>query len=211
MDTLQAENYCILKSTTPSEICQKIYDYTKSNHENWRMLIGPLEGSLLGFLVELVRAKNILEIGTFTGYSAMTMAERLPSDGKLMTLDIDEKTVEIAKKYWAQSPHGKKIESILGPGLETMKRLSGPFDLIFIDADKENYSFYFQRALELLSPNGIIVVDNCLWDGKVYDSSVQEASTIAIRELNELISQMPGISSCLLPVRDGVFLVRKRT
>lgn len=206
--------YCIDKSDTPSRLCGELETFTRENVHGAQMLIGKMEASILGFLLRSIQAKRVLELGTFTGYSALCMAEELPSDGELITLDVNEKTVEIAKSYWEKSPHGKKITSIIGPGLETLKTLKGPFDFVFIDADKRNYLPYLEYALENLSEQGMIVIDNVLWSGRVVDgptdSEDEHRNTKFIRELNDTIKKRSDLYGSLLPVRDGMFLITKR-
>jgi len=207
---LAAEEYCLSKSTLPSSICEEIFNYTTNNIPRSTMLIGPLGGSLLGFLTASIRAKRILEIGSYTGYSALCMAEHLPDNGELITLDISEETTQVGKKFWKKSPHGKKIKLILGPALETLENLSGSFDFILIDADKTNYLAYLRRSLELLSPHGIIALDNCLWGGSVFDPSIHDADTKALREVADWVKSRDDLTSLLLPIRDGILLVQKR-
>jgi len=203
------EDYCVSQSTLPSSCAEAIRKYTEANVPYSQMLIGPLEGSFLGFLVSLTRAKRVLEIGCYTGYSALTMAERLPTKGELITLDIDPKTNKIAQKFWAKSPHGKKIRPIIGPALESLKDLKGPFDLVFIDADKTNYLNYFKKCLPLLSSGGFIAVDNCLWNGEVLHKNTGNPDTRAIQKFNDHIKKRKDLEAVLLPVRDGIFLIRK--
>lgn len=203
----EIENYCLSKSTTPSANCEEIFNYTKANVEMPEMLIGPMIGSVLGFLVHSVCAERVLEIGCFTGYSALAMAERLPMDGELITLDINEETAKVAREFWAKSRHGKKIKLIVAPAIETLKTLEGPFDFILIDADKENYPAYFERALELLSPSGIIALDNSLRGGEVLKENTDEG-TKAIRALSESLAKRRDLVKVLLPVRDGLLLVQ---
>ena len=161
-------------------------------------------------MTQVVQAKQVLEIGTFTGYSALCFAEALPSDGRIITCDIDDKAVAMAKTYWAKSNEGRKIESRLGPAVDTLKTLSGSFDLIFIDADKINYVNYYRRALELVSERGVILIDNVLWSGDVLKSREVDTSTAAIQELNRLIAADPQVNAVLVTIRDGIFLIRKR-
>jgi len=170
----------------------------------------PLEGAFLKMMTQVVQAKQVLEIGTFTGYSALCFAEALPSDGRIITCDIDDKAVAMAKTYWAKSNEGRKIESRLGPAVDTLKTLSGSFDLIFIDADKINYVNYYRRALELVSERGVILIDNVLWSGDVLKSREVDSSTAAIQELNRLIAADPQVNAVLVTIRDGIFLIRKR-
>ena len=138
------------------------------------------------------------------------MAEHLPENGLLITLDINPETIEVAKNYWQKSVHGRKIQSILGPALETVKTLDQVFDFIFIDADKENYLSYLKASLDILSDKGIIAVDNALWSGRVLDENSQDKDTQAIQEINNFISRQPEVYATLLPVRDGLFLIQKR-
>jgi predicted O-methyltransferase YrrM len=174
-----------------------------------QMQIDLIEGRFLQTLVRLTNARNILEIGMFTGYSALMMAEALPEDGRLITCEIDLKAEAIAKKYFAESPHGHKITVRMGPALETIKTLSAPLDLVFIDADKPNYSKYYDACFSLVKPGGLIVGDNVLWSGKVVDP--QDEDTRAIVAFNELVQSDPRVENVCLTVRDGIMLARKRS
>jgi caffeoyl-CoA O-methyltransferase len=203
-------SYCISKSHHPSPLCKKLEKYTQEHIPYPQMIVGELEASILGFLIRSIQAKKVLEFGTFTGYSALTMAENLPEDGEVITLDINPETTKVAKEYWEQSPHGKKIKSLLGPAVETAKSLKQEFDFIFIDADKVNYLSYFQICLEKLSSKGIIAIDNVLWSGQVLKENHQDENTRAIQEVNNFISKREDLYSTLLPVRDGLFLIQKK-
>jgi caffeoyl-CoA O-methyltransferase len=152
-------------------------------------------------------ARRILEIGTFTGYSALLWAEALPRDGKVITCDIDPETTAIAKRYFAESPHGHKIEVKLGPALDSLKLISGPFDLCFIDADKESYPKYYEACMERLRPGGVIVIDNMLRSGEVLNPNSPEST--AIDALNKRIRKDTRVENVLLPVRDGIMLALK--
>lgn len=176
--------------------------------EQASMLSGHLEGTLLQLLVFALQAKRVLEIGMFTGFSALMMAAALPDDGRLVTCDIDPERIAIAKEFFARSPHGHKIEVRQGPALETMKTLDGPFDLVFIDADKGNYMNYYEAALPLLAPTGLIAVDNVLWSGRVLDP--RESDDHAIVDFNRHVQSDDRTSNVILTVRDGVMLVRKQ-
>jgi len=208
------EDYCIEKSSLPSKDCENIENYTRQNVSGANMLIGKLEGSILSFLIRAISAKRVLEIGTFTGYSALVMAENLPSDGELITVDVNVETVQLAKKYWGQSAHGHKIKSLLGNGHESVKGLEGEFDFVFIDADKKGYLDYLKMTLDKLSPNGMIVVDNVLWSGRVVETIKEETdehrNTKAIQEFNDFVAGNDQLFATLLPVRDGMFLIQKR-
>lgn len=202
------ENYCIEHSTRPGEAVQAIGDFTRAGVHGSNMLIGEMEASVLAFLIKLGKVKKVLELGTYTGYSALAMAEQLPEDGKVITVDINPETSAIAKGFWEQSSHGKKIQQILRPGLEALKDIQEDFDLIFIDADKNNYSNYLEWSLNHLTPNGFIVVDNTLWHGKVLTPGADK-QTDSIIAHNLKVKELEGYTKTLLPVRDGMFLIQK--
>ena len=201
--------YCEAQSTAPSPLCEELADFTRAKVEHPIMLSGPIVASFLGFLIRNLRAKRILEFGTFTGYSALAMAENLPLDGELITLDINPESQRIAKSYWEKSPHGHKIRPICAPAVEALKTIKGPFDFIFIDADKPGYVEYLKSALEMLSPYGIIVADNCLYGGMVTQKNPAEANAQAIQRFNQTVKANPNLKICLLPVRDGLYLIQK--
>ena len=161
------EQYCREHTTPESKLLHELVEDTIKHTAYPEMEVGHLEGAFLRMLVRILRAKRILELGTFTGYSSLIMAEGLPDNGELITCDIDPETTEIAKRYWNRSPHGKKIELKLGPALETLKTIEGPFDLVFIDADKENYINYWELCIPKTRHRGLLVVDNVLWSGSV--------------------------------------------
>jgi caffeoyl-CoA O-methyltransferase len=171
------------------------------------MLSGQVEGGLLQALVFATGARRVLELGTFTGFSAQMMAAALPPDGTLITCDIDPRAIATARRFFDRSPQGSKIELREGPALETMARLEGPFDLVFIDADKDNYTNYYEAALPLLGPRGLIVVDNVLWSGRVLDP--QDERDRAIASFNEHVRNDPRVAVVILTVRDGLSLIRK--
>jgi caffeoyl-CoA O-methyltransferase len=158
------EDYAAAHSTPPPPLLEELIAETKEKMGGLAlMLSGQLEGTLLQMLVASTGARRVLEIGTFTGFSAQMMAAALPEDGRLITCDVDPKALAIARSYFARSPHGSKIEVREGPALETLATLEGPFDLVFIDADKANYIAYYEAASGLLAPNGLIAIDNVLW------------------------------------------------
>lgn len=179
------------------------------------MQIAPEQGQFMALLAQLMGVKRAIEIGTFTGYSALCVAMVMPEDGRLMCCDISEQWTDMARRYWAEAGIDHKIELRIAPALETLDALlaegeAGWFDFVFIDADKENYESYFERCLELLRPGGLIAVDNTLWDGAVADPSNNEPSTQAIRAFNERRYQDERISLSLVPIGDGLTLARKR-
>ncbi|MFL5784802.1 MAG: O-methyltransferase [Bacteriovoracaceae bacterium] len=204
----ELEAYCIQHSSVPSELAKELQDYTKKNVHGSQMLIGEMEASVLRFLIGLGNVKKVVEFGTYTGYSALAMAEALPDNGKVWTIDINKETTELAKSFWKRSPHGEKIELIQKPGLEAMKELTEKYDLIFIDADKNNYSNYLNWALEHLSENGMIVSDNTLWSGRVIKSD-GDKQTESIIAHNTRARHLSGYTKVLLPIRDGMYLIKK--
>ena len=174
------------------------------------MMVGTLEGRLLTALVAMLRPRSVLEIGTFTGYSALSMAEALPPDGRIVTCDISEEHLAIARRHIAASPYAGVIEIRSGPALETIATLPGPFDLVFIDADKTSYAAYFEATLAKLAPEGVILVDNVLWSGRVLDPAITEPDTAAIRAFNDQVLADDRVEVVMLTVRDGVSLIRHR-
>ncbi len=188
--------------------------YARLREETYRtakrpeMQVGLIEGRFLKMLVRLIGARNILEIGMFTGYSTLMMAEGLPDDGHLITCEIDPKAEAIARRYFAESPYGNKITIRMGPALDTIKTLSGPLDLIFIDADKVNYTNYYEACFPLVKPGGLIVGDNVLWSGKVINP--QDDDTRAIVAFNRLVQSDPRVENVCITVRDGMMLAWKR-
>jgi len=198
----------ILNATTPElPLLKNLRQETITSTGMGQMLTGPIEGKLLSFLVQLMSAKTCLEIGTFTGYSALNIAAALPVDGRLITCEIQKDHAEIAQKYFDLSPHGHKIEIKLGPALETISTLNDTFDFIFIDADKTNYPNYYDATLPKLRKGGLMVVDNALWRGKVVNP--QDKQTLAIDALNQKARTDNRIETVMLSVRDGILLIRK--
>jgi caffeoyl-CoA O-methyltransferase len=205
----EIETYAEAHSWRESDVCRALREETCRRMEFPQMVVGPLEGAFLKMMAQMVQAKQVLEVGTFTGYSALCFAEALPDEGRVITCDIDEQSVALAKTYWAKSPYGGKIEVRLGPAIETLDTLSGPFDLIFVDADKMNYLKYYRRALELIERRGVILIDNVLWSGQVLKTDGVDSSTAAIQELNQVIASDRGVKAVLVTIRDGIFVVRK--
>ena len=206
----EIEAYATAQSMPESDVCRALRAETHRQMDCPQMLVGPLEGAFLKVLTQIVRATHVLEIGMFTGYSALCFAEALPQEGTVTTCEIDETSAAVARRYFAMSPHGQKITVRMGPALETMRVLSSDYDLIFIDADKQNYLNYYRRAKELLSPNGVIVIDNVLWDGDVLLDPPPDERTAAIQELNRAVASDPDVSTALLTIRDGVLLIRRK-
>jgi caffeoyl-CoA O-methyltransferase len=190
---------------------QLLTELVRETHEKlqWpQMLTGRIEGRLLKLLALLTGAKRILEIGTFSGYSALSMAEALPPDGELVTCDLNPVNLALARQYFARSPDGKKIRIEEGPALDSIARLSGPFDMVFIDADKSNYLNYYEAVLPKTRSGGLIAIDNVLWSGRVLDPQTEDDK--AIVALNTRVRSDERVDQVLLTVRDGLFLARKR-
>jgi caffeoyl-CoA O-methyltransferase len=205
------EAYAEAHSAAESEVRRALREETYRTMEIPQMVVGPLEGAFLKMMALLVQAGRILEIGTFTGYSALCFAEVLPEDGRVITCEVDPESAALARKYFAKSPHGHKIEIRMGPALETLRDLAGPFDLVFIDADKANYVNYYQRALDLVTVDGVILVDNVLWDGDVLIQPPPDRSTAVIQELNRLVASDPRVTAVLVTIRDGVLVVKPKS
>jgi predicted O-methyltransferase YrrM len=180
-----------------------------------KMQIGPDQGQLMRLLVELIGAQRAVEVGTFTGYSSLSVALALPADGKLVACDISEEYTAIARRYWAEAGIAERIDLRLGPALETLDGLiadggTGAYDFAFIDADKTNYDGYYERCLTLLRPGGLMAIDNVLWSGAVTDAADRTPDTLAIRALNAKVHKDERVSISLVTVGDGLMLARKR-
>jgi len=179
------------------------------------MQITPEQGQFMALLAKLIQAKRVLEVGVFTGYSALAVALALPEDGRITACDISEEWTGVAHHYWKEAGVNGKINLLLGPALSTLDELiaggqSGLYDMAFIDADKENYDGYYERSLQLLRTGGLLLLDNLLWGGKVADPGATDKDTLAIRALNEKIHHDARVVNSLLPVADGLGLVVKR-
>jgi len=206
----EIEAYATAHSMAESELCRALRAETLEQMDCPQMLVGPLEGAFLKMVSQLVRATHVLEIGMFTGYSALCFAEALPHNGTVTTCEIDETSAAVARRYFTASPHGQKIAIRMGPAIDTLRVLKQQYDVVFIDADKQNYVNYYRRAKELLSPEGVIVIDNVLWDGDVLLQPAPDERTAAIQELNRTVASDPDVSAALLTIRDGVLLVRNK-
>ena len=203
----EIDAYAAAYSLPETPIRRALREETERTMEFARMLVGPLEGAFLHMMTRLVQATRVLEIGMFTGYSALCFAEALPEQGQVTTCEVDDESAAVARRFFAQSPHGRKVEIRMGPALETMAGLTGPFDLIFIDADKLNYVNYYRRAMELLSPRGVILIDNVLWDGDVLLEPPPDDRTAAIQELNRVVRTDQRVSAVLATIRDGIWII----
>ncbi len=202
------ERYAFDHTSPEPELLQRLFRETQEKMQMPQMLTGRLEGRALKMLAQIIGAKRVLEIGTFTGYSALSMAEGMTEDGKVITCEIEKSHAAMAQRYFDASPHGRKIEIRLGPALATLAGLTEFFDLAFIDADKENYPAYYERSVELVRPGGLILVDNTLWSGLVLKPHDRE--TVAIDAVNKRIICDERVENVLLTVRDGLQMVRKK-
>jgi predicted O-methyltransferase YrrM len=173
------------------------------------MQIGADQGQLMALLVRLMGARRCLEIGTYTGYSALAVALALPPDGRIVCCDISEEWTAVGKPFWKKAGVAEKIDLRIGAALETLQGLEGPFDFVFIDADKENYLRYYERCLALVRPGGLIAVDNVLWSGEVANDKARDGATVALRAFNDAVHRDPRVDLAMLSIGDGVTLLRK--
>ena len=204
-----AEEYSRQHSSPEPPLLVDVMRGTREFSGSYRMLTGHLEGRFLKMLVAISGARRILEIGTYTGYSAISMAEALPADGELITCEIDEAHAQLARSHIARSPDAAKIEVRVGPAIETIAALDGAFDMVFIDADKTSYLDYYEAVLPRLSSRGFICVDNVLWSKQVLDPADSSASTVALRAFNDHVARDPRVACVMVPIRDGVTIVRR--
>jgi caffeoyl-CoA O-methyltransferase len=205
------ESYAAAHTTdVPAQLAAVESDTRARFADRFGMLTGRLEGRFLKLLAGITAARRVLEVGTFTGYSAISMAEGMAAGGTLITLEVDPEHARVARANIAASGYSDRIEVLEGPALRSLSRLEPVFDLVFIDADKDGYPAYFEEALRLLAPNGLIVLDNVLRGGRVLEPNIRESGTVAIQGLNDRLVDDPRVEVVLLPVRDGVSLVRRR-
>ena len=204
------ETYAVAHTTGEPAYFAALVERTRAETDAPEMMVGTLEGRFLAALVALARPQLVLELGTFTGYSALSMAGSLPPGGRIITCDISEEHVAMARRNFAASPHADRIEVRVGRALDSIASLEGPFDFVFIDADKVGYLSYYEAVLPKLAPEGVIVVDNVLWSGRLLDSSDDSAATQAVREFNDHVAADERVEVVMLTVRDGVSLIRHR-
>ena len=206
----EVERYAEEHTSPDGELFERLAAETHEKTATPQMMVGRIEGRFLGMLIRSLRARRVLELGTFTGYSSISMALALPAGGRVITCDVNEDTTAIAKSYAAEAGVLGRIDYRLGPALETIAELDGPFDLVFIDADKPNYLNYYEATLPLLAEGALMVIDNTLWSGGVADPDDHDANTEAIRALNDRVLEDPRVENVLLTVRDGMNLVWRR-
>jgi caffeoyl-CoA O-methyltransferase len=206
----EIERYAEEHTTQPSELQRRLAEETRAELRSPQMLTGTVEGRLLEFLVFALRPQRVLELGTYSGYSAVSMAAALPPGGHIDTCEVDERHAAVAQRYIEEAGHAERITIHLGPALETIARLEGDFDLVFIDADKVSYRAYYEALLPRLSGRGLMAIDNTLWSGRVLEPD-DDPSTRALVELNDHIAADERVVAVQLTVRDGVTLVRRRS
>ena len=206
------DNYVVNHSEDEPELLQELTRETYQKILQPRMLSGHYQGRVLSIISKLVNPKYILEIGTYTGYSALCLAEGLKIGGELHTIDVNEELVDFQRKYFNMSIYGNQIHQHLGNALEIIPKLNKTFDLVFIDADKDNYSKYFELIIDKLNTGGIILSDNVLWSGKVLDTKFkkEDTSTPALIKYNKLLKEDPRVETVVLPIRDGLTISRKK-
>jgi caffeoyl-CoA O-methyltransferase len=202
--------YAVEHTTGEPAYFEELAERTREETDAPTMMVGTLEGRFLAALVALASPQLVLELGTFTGYSALSMAESLPPGGRIITCDISEKHVALARRNIASSPYADRIEIQVGPALESIAALDGPFDMVFIDADKQSYLAYYEALFPKLAPNGVIVVDNVLWSGRLLDISDDSEATQALRVFNDHVAADERVEVVMLTIRDGVSLIRHR-
>ena len=206
-------NYISANGYRSDPIIDELIKETNALGSAAQMQISPEQGQFLEMIVKATNAKHCLEIGRFTGLSALCIAKGLPANGKLITIDNSIEFLNLAEKYWVKKDVRDKIESVIGEGVEVLKNLLDRkkcFDLVFIDADKNNYNNYYELSLKLIPSNGLIIIDNMLWGGEVADPTIIDKSTVAIRNLNKKILKDDRVEFCLLPLADGLSLIRKK-
>lgn len=207
----EIDDYTVAHSQQEPELLQQLRRETFQKVLQPRMLSGPYQGRVLSILSKIISPKVILEIGTYTGYSALCLAEGLKQDGILHTIDVNEELEDFQRMYFDRSPYGQRIKQHLGNALEVIPELEENFDLVFIDADKPNYPKYFDLIVDRLNPGGIILSDNVLWSGKVVQEvKKDDISTNALLEYNRLLAHDPRLETVLLPIRDGLTISRKK-
>ena len=205
------EQYVDTHTDGLSPLLQELVEETEKKTGRSRWSIGKVEGRLMQFLVKVSGTRNAVEIGTFTGFSALMIAEALPADGLLVTCESNQIYAEIALRYFAKSPHGRKIRLELKPAIETLKGISdNSIDFVFIDADKPSYGRYLDEALRVLRPGGLIFVDNVFWRNKIFKQPITNENAKAIAAFNKKVKDADGVEKVMLSVRDGIYLIRKQ-
>ena len=207
----QLYDYVIAHGHNGDPILRDLADETRKLGRISGMQIAPEQGTLMGLLAQAIGAKSAIEVGVFTGYSSLSVARALPSDGKLLCLDVNEEWTSIARRYWERAGVASKITLRLGPAVESLRELPAAhaIDFAFVDADKSNYRIYYEEILKRLRVNGLLLIDNVLWNGQVIEATDKSDDTIAIRALNDFIATDTRVEAVMIPVADGITIVRK--
>ena len=203
------ERYVEGHTTAPPDRLEALEAETRETLSFPQMLTGRVEGRLLETLVHVMRPRLVVELGTYSGYSALSMAAALPEGGRIVSCEVSDEHADFAQRHVDASPYADRIEIRRGPALETMAQLDGPYDLVFVDADKGGYADYYEAAVPKLAEHGLIVADNTLWSGRVADPAQDDESTRALREFNRRVRDDPRTVSVMLTVRDGITLIRR--
>ena len=207
-DPYQLDEYIEAHATAPDAVLQELYRHTYLHEMNPRMMSGPVQGKFLQFLCQMLKPQRVLEIGTYTGYAAICIARGLPESGKLVTIEANREYEDNLRQYFAKAQVAEKIELILGDAKTVIPTLSETFDLVFIDADKVSYPTYYNMVLEKMRPGGFILADNVLWDGRVLHPQTKERDTQALIAFNDRVQNDPRVENVLLPIRDGLMMIR---
>jgi caffeoyl-CoA O-methyltransferase len=206
----ELDQYCCSHTAEENELLKRINRETHVEVLQPRMLSGHFQGRVLSMLSKMIQPKRILEIGTYTGYSALCLAEGLTSDGKLVTIDVNEELANRVQAYFDASEYSTQIQYLISPALEVIPTLNETWDLVFIDADKQNYIEYYELILPLMRSGGYVILDNVLWSGKVVDQDKNDKDTTLLRKLNAIIHDDVRVEEVLLPIRDGLMVARKK-
>ncbi|MBQ3355160.1 MAG: O-methyltransferase [Bacteroidales bacterium] len=207
--TYAIEEYLEQHATPMDEVLHELYRETHLHAMNPRMASGPVQGRFLQLLCQLIQPKKVLEIGTFTGFATICMARGMGSDGLLTTIEANEEYEGVIRKYLAKAAVADRVRLIIGDAKEVIPTLEGGFDMVFIDADKISYPSYYDLVIEKLNPGGVILADNVLWEGKVLNVGTKERDTKAIQAFNDKVQNDPRVENVLLPLRDGLMMIRK--
>jgi caffeoyl-CoA O-methyltransferase len=206
----ELDQYCCSHTAEENELLKRINRETHVEVLQPRMLSGHFQGRVLSMFSKMIQPKRILEIGTYTGYSALCLAEGLTSEGKLITIDVNEELATRVQSYFDASPFSNQIRYVISPALDVIPSLNEEWDLVFIDADKQNYIEYYELILPLMRPGGYVILDNVLWSGKVVDQDKNDKDTTLLRKLNAIIHDDVRVEEVLLPIRDGLMIARKK-
>jgi predicted O-methyltransferase YrrM len=206
----ELDQYCCNHSAEENDLLKRINRETHLEVLQPRMLSGHFQGRVLSMFSKMIQPKRILEIGTYTGYSALCLAEGLTSEGKLVTIDVNEELASRVQSYFDASSYSKQISYVISLALEVIPSLNEEWDIVFIDADKQNYIEYYEMVLPLVKSGGYIILDNVLWSGKVADLEKNDKDTVLLRKLNDIIHEDIRVEEVLLPIRDGLMIARKK-